>query len=74
MSNGGLHRGWGGGGGRDKFGLYRHFCLRHPEADIIIEEDGELPKCDFCGMQAKDLAKHKNLLFVKKQGREEVSN
>ena len=46
------------GGGRDKFGIYRHFCLRHPEADIIIEEDGELPKCDLCGMRTKDIPKH----------------
>ena len=46
------------GGGRDKFGMYRHFCLRHPGADVIIESDGELPKCEECGMRVRDLDKH----------------
>ena len=30
----------------------------HPEADIIIESDGELTKCNFCGMRVKDEVKH----------------
>ena len=38
------------GGGKDKFGMYRHFCGRHPDADIEIIEDGILPKCQYCGM------------------------
>ena len=47
------------GGGRDKFGVYRHFCFRHPQATIIIDEDGELPRCDECGMFTRDIEKHK---------------
>ena len=46
------------GGGKDKFGLYRHFNLRHPNANIIIEQDGRLEKCILCGMRAKDMNKH----------------
>ena len=55
------------GGGKDKFGMYRHFCLLHPEADIVIEEDGILPKCLLCGMRVKgDLAKHQQLFTCKR--------
>ena len=46
------------GGGKDKFGLYCHFNLRHPNADIIIEQDGRLEKCAFCGMRAKNMNRH----------------
>ena len=46
------------GGGRDKHGMYRHFCLRHPEATIIIEEDGELPRCPLCGYFTSDIERH----------------
>ena len=46
------------GGGKEKFGIYRHFCLIHPQADIVINEDVELPKCQKCGMRARDLTKH----------------
>ena len=28
------------GGGTERFTMYRHFCYRHPEHDIVIEEDG----------------------------------
>ena len=34
------------GGGTDKSTFYRHFCLRHPNANIIINSDGEVDKCD----------------------------
>ena len=57
------------GGGRDKFGIYRHFCLRHPEADIIIEEDGRIPKCEVCGMRAKDMQRHKKSAICQKAGK-----
>ena len=40
--------------------MYRHFNLKHPQADIIIEEDGELPKCGLCGMRTVDVQKHMN--------------
>ena len=54
------------GGGRDKFGIYRHFCLIHPEANIVIEEDGVLPKCQICGMRVSgDLDKHQNSFTCK---------
>ena len=46
------------GGGKDKFGMYRHFCGRHPEADIEIMEDGILPKCLHCGMRTSNLERH----------------
>ena len=48
------------GGGRDKFGLYRHFCLRHPGATLIIRGDKRLDKCELCGMQAENMKKHQN--------------
>ena len=38
------------GSSKDKFGVYRHFCLKHPEAKLIIAEDGEASRCDLCGM------------------------
>lgn len=47
------------GGGKDKYGIYRHFCLRHPTANIQIEGDGILPKCELCGMRTKNVEKHK---------------
>ena len=30
------------GGSRDKFQMYRHFCLRRSEVKLLIEEDGEM--------------------------------
>ena len=59
------------GGGWDKFGMYRHFCLMHPEADII--SDGELTKCNFCGMRVKDEVKHAKSETCKK-GRRQQKN
>ena len=61
------------GGGNDKFGFYCHFCLMHPHADIIINEDGELPKCQKCGMRVTDLAKHTDS-FTCKRGAPRHSN
>ena len=46
------------GGGKEKFGMYRHFYYRHPKADILVEEDGILPKCEWCGMRTARLQKH----------------
>jgi len=46
------------GRGRDKHSMYRHFCLRHPKATIIIEEDGELPRCPLCGYLTNDVDQH----------------
>ena len=46
------------GGGKDKFGIYQHFCTRHPEAKIIVKQDGELQQCELCGMHT---AKCKNI-------------
>ena len=46
------------GGGTTTWSMYRHFAQRHPEADIIIQADGELPKCDKCMMRCKNLKSH----------------
>ena len=55
------------GGGRDKFGIYRHFCFMHPRADIVITEDGILPKCSLCGMRVSgDISKHQTSYTCKK--------
>ena len=43
------------GGGTTTWSMYRHFAQRHPEADIIIDIDGELPKCEKCMMRCKNL-------------------
>ena len=32
----------------------------HPQADIIIQEDGVLPKCDLCVMRVTEVMKHQN--------------
>ena len=39
------------GGARDKFGMYRHFSLRHPEARIVIMVDSIVSKCILCDFQ-----------------------
>ena len=57
------------GSGADKFKMYRHFNLLHPQADIIIQEDGVLPKCDLCGMRATDILKHQNSYTCKQAQR-----
>ena len=54
------------GGGTDKSTFYRHFCLRHPNADIIIKSDGELDKCDQCGMRCMNLRRHTGSSTCKK--------
>ena len=63
------------GGGRDKSTMYRHFNLRHPEADVIITEDGILPKCQLCGFRTKNMTKHENsptcLQAQRRRGNEE---
>ena len=46
------------GGGRDKFSMYRHFSYRHPHDEIVVSDDGVLPKCDRCGMRVPDLDTH----------------
>ena len=40
--------------------MYRHFAQQHPGADIIIDIDGELPKCEKCMMRCKNLRTHQN--------------
>ena len=54
------------GGGKDKHGMYQHFCFRHPKDDIVIQEDGVLPKCELCGMRTSNLEKHRNTPTCKK--------
>jgi uncharacterized C2H2 Zn-finger protein len=35
---------------RERYGMLRHFMHRHLNDKIIIEEEGELPRCPSCGM------------------------
>jgi hypothetical protein len=35
---------------KDRYGMRRHFMHRHLNDKIIIEEEGELPRCPSCGM------------------------
>ena len=37
-------------GGSMRFALRRHFCRRHVEDTIVIDEEGLLPKCIRCGL------------------------
>ena len=46
------------GSSKDKFGMYRHFCLRHPEATIFIPQDGRAERCKLCGMFSMNIEKH----------------
>ena len=62
------------GGGKDKFGMYRHFCLLHPEANIVIEEDGILPKCLLCGMRVKGAMSKHQQSFTCKRGASRRAN
>ena len=34
----------------DRFSLRRHFMFRHPACDLVILEEGLLPKCPSCRM------------------------
>ena len=61
------------GSGADKFRMYRHFNLIHPQAEIIIEEDGVLPKCELCGMRTSDILKHQNGYTCKQAQRRRVN-
>ena len=54
------------GGSKDKFGMYRHFCLRHVEANLIISGDGQLDRCSKCGIFAADMEKHTDSATCKK--------
>ena len=54
------------GGGKDTFAIYRHFCNRHPKANIVISGDRNVVKCDSCGMMCRDLEKHKKTNYCKK--------
>ena len=46
------------GGGTDKFSFYQHFAWRHNGATIRIEGDGEMPKCELCGMYSANIPRH----------------
>ena len=47
------------GGDTDRSTFYCHFCLCYPHAEIIITEEGELEKCDLCGMRCVNLRGHR---------------
>ena len=46
------------GGGKDCFTVYRHFCYRHTDDEIVIDKEGWLPKCDLCGMRTQNITQH----------------
>jgi hypothetical protein len=54
------------GGSKDKFGMYRHFCHRHNEAKLIIQDDGECDRCQLCGMFAVNMKQHQGTRTCKK--------
>ena len=58
------------GESKDKFGMYRHFCLKHVETNLIIDGDGQCERCNKCGMFAINMAKHQKTVTCEKvQGR-----
>jgi hypothetical protein len=54
------------GGSKDKFGMYRHFCFRHHEAKLTIQDDGECERCDLCGMFAVNMQQHQKTATCRK--------
>ena len=54
------------GGGREPFGRYRHFCLIHPDADIIINQDGKIAKCQLSGIRVVNMNTHINSYTCRK--------
>ena len=46
------------GGSMDKFRMYTHFCLRYSEAKLIIEEEGEVERCNLCRMFTENMNRH----------------
>ena len=53
------------GNSMDKFGMYRHFCYRHPEASVSVNGDAT-ERCEMCGMFTTNMAKHQNTQTCKK--------
>ena len=49
------------GGSSNKYRMYRHFCFKHPEAIVVVPEDGILPQCKLCGMFTKNIKKHQKI-------------
>ena len=54
------------GGSKDKFGMYRHFCFRHQEAKLVIQEDGECERCELCGMFSMNVTHHQKTATCRK--------
>lgn len=46
----------------------------HPSADIIIDEDGLIPKCDLCGFRSKNMDKHRNSSTCKQAQRRKTNS
>ena len=61
------------GGSKGKSGMYRHFCLKHVSATLVIAEDGLLPRCPECFMFVRDIFKHRNS-FTCKRGKQRRDN
>ena len=41
-----------------KFSFYQHFAWRHNDATIQKEGNGEMPKCELCGMYSAKIPRH----------------
>ena len=54
------------GGGKDTFGIYRHFAWKHPEATTTISGDRGVNACDKCGMKCYNLTTHRDKSTCKK--------
>ena len=52
------------GGNRGKFRIYRHFCIRHSEAKLIIEVDREVDRCNLCKMFIKNMSRHQKMKTI----------
>ena len=54
------------GGGKDTFGIYRHFSWKHPKTSMTICRDRGAQTCDECGMKYRESARHKDDKTCKK--------
>ena len=54
------------GGGKDTFGIYRHFAWKHPKASVTMCGDRGVHTCDKHGMKCYNLSGHKHNETCKK--------
>ena len=53
-----------------KHSIYKHFCLRHPDTTIVVEEDGILPRYNLCGYFSNNIEK-RQISEVCRKGKKE---